>query len=312
MKVVMINDCSHVGETILKYLPENFEKTHIKRGRGLWHKTFGLAYNVLKAKGTIYHVHYLLQDCYLALRFGKYPVIGHAHGSDLRETIDHKVWGRIVRHNLKNCHKILVSTPDTLEKAKEFNEDTEYLPNPVDTSIFYPKPLIKRSNDKLHVLIGSANDWEKKGTDIAIQALNRIRENVDICIIRYGKDFEKTLKLANSLNLKLHAYPKAPHKYISEYYWNADLVIDQFPESGTIGMIALEAIACGRPVITYISSKYSAHNDFPLKDIDSVDKIVQVLRNKDLSELRKHEYKYLQLNHNPQKLAKKFQDLYKH
>ncbi|MEM3872702.1 MAG: hypothetical protein QXE05_09105 [Nitrososphaeria archaeon] len=33
MKVVMINDCAFVGETLLKYLPNELEKQHIKRTR---------------------------------------------------------------------------------------------------------------------------------------------------------------------------------------------------------------------------------------------------------------------------------------
>jgi hypothetical protein len=33
MKVVMINDCSYVGETLLKYFPAEPEKQHTKRTR---------------------------------------------------------------------------------------------------------------------------------------------------------------------------------------------------------------------------------------------------------------------------------------
>jgi len=311
MKVVMVNDCAYVGETLIKYLPKNFFIQHLKRSGGFFDKTLGIAWKIFRTKGDIYHIHYLLQECWLALKLGKHPVIGHAHGSDLRKTINHRVWGRIVRYNLKNCRKVLVSTPDILEGAREFNENAEYLPNPVDTSIFYPKPLPKRSdNDKLHVLIGSANDWKTKGTDIAIQALSRIREHVRAYIIRYGKDFDKTLKLANSLGLKLHVLPKVPHVDVRNYYWNADLVIDQFPKSGTIGMVALEAIACGRPVITHISSEYFAYRDFPLKDIYDVDKIVEILVSKNRSELWSAEYRYLIENHQPQRLVKKVQDIY--
>lgn len=305
----MINDCSHVGETILKYLPEDFEKTYIKRRRRLWNKTFGLAYQILKAEGAIYHVHYLLQDCYLALRFGKHPVIGHAHGSDLRETIDHKIWGRIVRHNLKNCHRILVSTPDILEKAKEFNEDTEYLPNPVDTSIFYPKPLPKRSNDKVRVLIGSSNDWKVKGTDIAIHALSRVKERVKTHIIQYGPDFEKTMNLAHSLKLPLIVLPKVSHKKIREYYWEADVIIDQF-RSGVQGMISLEAIACGRPVITYISSAHPDYEDFPLQNINTEEKIVSLVMNVDLRKLKEGEYSYLCKHHLPDRISDSMLQIY--
>ena len=133
----MINDCAFVGETLLKYMPVELEKQHIKRSRGFWDKTFGIALNILRVRGDLYHVHYLLQDCYIASRLDKKPLIGHAHGSDLRTNLNHFVWSRIVRHNLKHCDKIIVSTPDILSIAKQYREEAEYLPNPVDAELFY-------------------------------------------------------------------------------------------------------------------------------------------------------------------------------
>jgi len=66
MKVVMVNDCAHVGETLIKYLPEDFSVLHLKRSRSFFDKTFGVAWRIFRAKGDLYHVYYLLQGCYLA------------------------------------------------------------------------------------------------------------------------------------------------------------------------------------------------------------------------------------------------------
>jgi len=57
MKVVMINDAAFVGETLLKYMPAELEKQQIKRSRGLWDKTLGIAIKILRAKGDVYHAH---------------------------------------------------------------------------------------------------------------------------------------------------------------------------------------------------------------------------------------------------------------
>lgn len=301
MKLVMINDCAYIGETFLKYLPKNMEKIHVKRGRGLWSKTFGIAYKIFRIKGDVYHVNYLLQDCYLASRLKKRPLIGHAHGTDLRHTLNHKLWGRIVRHNLKHCDKILVSTPDLIETARKYNENSEYLPNPVDMQLFYPKPPKKTYEGKINVLIASACDWSLKGTDIALRALSRISNRVSIFAIEYGKDLKKTVALAETLNLRLKILPKVFHENLNEYYWNADVVIDQFL-FGVLGMISLEAIACGRPVITFVSSKYAEYKDFPIKDIKTEDEIVNVL-NEDLGKIWKAEYHYLVRKHDPEKVA---------
>ena len=307
MKVVMVNDAAFVGETLLKYIPAELEKQHIKRSRGFWSKTFGLALKILRVKGDIYHVNYLLQDCYIAARLGKKPLIGHAHGSDLRTSLNHTLWGRVVRHNLKHCNKILVSTPDILKIAKRYRVDAEYLPNPVDAELFYPKPPAQKG-EKKRVLIASDSNWSIKGTDIAIRALSKIREEVDVSIVQHGKDFEKTKTLASSLGLSLRVLPKAPHEKLDEYYWDADVVIDRFA-LGSLGMVSLEAIACGRPALTWVSSEYPENNDFPLRDLRNEEAIANVIS--DLpSDLWEREYHFLTKHHNIQNIESRLLSIY--
>lgn len=303
----MINDCAHVGETLLKYLPSDIKKKHIKRNRRTWSKTFGLAYKIMKTKADIYHVNYLLQDCYIAAFLGKKPLIGHAHGSDLRVGLRHSLWKRIVRYNLRHCDKVIVSTPDMLEMARQHREDAEYLPNPVDTQIFSPTPLPSKK-EKLEVLIASNSDWNVKGIDIAIKALSRIKDQIEVSIIRYGRDFHKTIGLARALGLKLHILEKTAHEKMREYYWSSNVVIDQF-KLGSLGMISLEAIACGRPVITYVSSEYPQYKDFPLKDASKEEEIAKVIREADAS-LWQKEYAYLEKNHKPEIVIEKLLSLY--
>lgn len=307
-KVVMINDCAFVGETLLKYLPSEVKKMHIKRSRNFLDKTFGLAYKILRAKADIYHVHYLFQDCYIATLLNKKPLIGHAHGSDLRETLKHPLWGKIVRHNLLNCDRILVSTPDILAVAKQFrNNDVEYLPNPVDIAFFYPKPMFKHDGKK-KVLIASDCNWTVKGTDIIIRALSKIKDEVEVSIIKRGVDFKRTLELANLLSLRLNILPKIPHERINTYYWNADVIVDQF-KLGSLGMVSLEAIACGRPVITYVSSKYHEYRDFPLKDINTEEKIIDAINRANIT-LWEKEYVYLEKNHQPDIIIRRLLQIY--
>ena len=132
----MINDAAFVGETLLKYLPPEMKKQHIKRSRRFWSKTFSLAFKILRAQGDIFHINYLLQDCYIASKLGKKPLIGHAHGSDLRDEIKKRKWGWIVKHNLRKCDKIIVAQPTILDTALEFNATAEYFPIPFDPIFF--------------------------------------------------------------------------------------------------------------------------------------------------------------------------------
>ena len=308
MKIVMVNDCAYVGETLIKYLPGNFSVLHLKRSRDFFDKTFGIAWRIFRAKGDLYHVHYLLQDCWLTLKFGKKPVIGHAHGSDLRSSLKHPVWGRIVRYNLKNCDKVFVSTPDVLGIARKFRDDAMYLANPVDTELFYPKPFIAHEGKK-RVLIASDSNWSVKGTDVAIRALSKIKDGVDVSIIGYGRDFERTVALASSLGLRLNALPKVPHERLNEYYWSVDVVIDRF-KLGSLGMVSLEAIACGRSVVTYVSSEYSNYKDFPLKDVSEEEEIASAI-NGATPKLWEKEYAYLMKNHSHDVIITELIKIYK-
>ena len=307
MKIAMINDCAYVGETILKYLPESVEKMHIKRSRGLWSKTFGIAYKVWRTKADVYHVHYLLQDCYLASLLGKKPLVGHAHGSDLKATMTRFALGRIVRSNLKKCDKILVSTPDLIEIARQHRKDVEYLPNPVDTKLFYPKPP-RRKKGKLKVLIAGGSDWAVKGTNIAILAMAELKGEIEVSIIAYGKDLERTLTLAESLGLEMQILPIVPHEKLNEYFWNADLVMDQF-KAGVFGLISLEAIACGRPVLTFLSSGHKVYEGIPLKDANTPEQVAEAIRNPP-SKLWEAEHEYFEKHHTPQKVVARVMEIY--
>ena len=149
---------------------------------------------------------------------------------------------------------------------------------------------------------------ECEGHGYSNKALSRIKDEVDVSIIAYGKDFDKTIALASSLGLRLNVLPKVPHERLNEYYWNADVVLDRF-KLGSLGMVSLEAIACGRPVVSYVSSKHPEYKDFPLKDVNTSEEIVSAVVEASF-ELWQKEYNYLEKNHKPENVVKKLMDVY--
>jgi glycosyltransferase involved in cell wall biosynthesis len=274
MKVVMINDAAFVGETLLKYMPADLKKQHIKRSRGLWDKTFGIAFKILRAKGDVYHTHYLLQDCYIASKFGKKPLIGHAHGSDLREEIKKRKWGWIIKSNLRSCNKILVAQPTILDKALEFNETAEYFPIPFDPQIFFPTPLSPERPEK-QVFIASTHDFRIKGTDKLLRALASLSIPFRIKSLRAGKNFDEAQHLAQELGLKVDFIPKVPHDKISELYRESDLILGSFG-IGQLDTVAIEAMACGRPVVHSVSGKF--FKTCPLEELESMNEASEVIQ----------------------------------
>jgi glycosyltransferase involved in cell wall biosynthesis len=103
--------------------------------------------------------------------------------------------------------------------------------------------------------------------------------------------------------------PKVSHEKMSEYYWNADVVIDRF-KLGSLGMVSLEAIACGRPAVTYVSSEFLEYEEFPLKDVKTNEEVADVILKADVK-LWQREYAYLEKNHKPEIVVKTLLEHYR-
>jgi glycosyltransferase involved in cell wall biosynthesis len=311
MKLVMINDCAFVGATLLEYMPEDLEKQHITRNRSLWDKTFGIALKILRAKGDIFHVNYLLQDCYIASKLGKKPLLGHAHGSDLREQIKKKRWSCIIKNNLRKCNKIIVAQPTILDKALEFNDTAEYFPIPYDPALFFPK-LHAENNEQKRVFLASAHSYKIKGNDKLLEALALLSEPIKIKSIASGKNIEDAKKLAKKLNLKIDFIPKVSHNKMNELYWESDLVLGSYG-IGQLDTVAIEAMACGRPVVHSILKKYF-HN-CPLEQLETIDETSQLIQKllfdkKEQKQRIKKQLSYVESVHLAPILSKKLFKIY--
>jgi glycosyltransferase involved in cell wall biosynthesis len=310
MKIVMVNDCAFVGETLIKYLPAEFSVLHLKRSRSFFDKTFGVAWRILRAKGDLYHVHYLLQDCYLALKFGKQPIVGHAHGSDLRDTLHSRKWGWIVKHNLRRCDKILVAQPTILDVAKEFNDTAEYFPIPYSPEIFYPKPLPEEREVK-RVFLASPHDFRVKGTDKFLRALASVSVPLKIKSVWYGRDVRRASEVAKGLEFDIEFVGKVPHERMNELYWESDLVLGSFGV-GQLDTVAIEAMACGRPVVHSIKEEYFP--SCPLENYYGVEEVKEDLEtflDRDNAVKRvKQQLDYVRKVHSAKVLVKRLASLY--
>jgi len=312
MKLIMINDCAFVGETLLKYMPPYIKKQHIKRNHGALGRTFGVTYDILKTRGDLYHVNYMLLECYVALKLGRHPLIAHAHGTDLREELRSKKLGWIVRYNLKNSDKVFVAQPTLLHIAKYYNETAEYFPIPFDPELFYPRSLPKEYGKK-RIFLASAHDFRIKGTDKFLRALALTQKPFKVITLKVGKDFRRALKLSRELCLEIELINRVPHNRINELYWNSNLVLGSFG-IGQLDTVAIEAMACGRPVVHSISKKF--YSTCPLEELTSVNEaselITRLLTDEKERERRiKTQLNYVKKIHIAPILAKRAMKVYK-
>jgi glycosyltransferase involved in cell wall biosynthesis len=103
---------------------------------------------------------------------------------------------------------------------------------PVDCDALRPRPSVSRS---VPVVVHAPNHRFTKGTDLLLDAIDRLR----------ARGFEVDLKLVEGV----------PRAEALEIYADADIIADQFC-GGAYGSFALEGLALGKPVLTYLDQEH--------------------------------------------------------
>jgi glycosyltransferase involved in cell wall biosynthesis len=260
----MINDVCWMAEALSKHLP--YEVKRVVRSRDPFSKTIGLAAKIAAAEADLYHVFYLLQDAYLALKMGKKPAVGHACGSDIRDAL-HSKWGWMVRHNLKNLSYILSSQPTIVPQIREFTDKVEYFPIPIDPELFRPAPFHESATEP-RLLYTSPVNFRVKGTDKVLQAVSQMASPVKFMAIKYGEDLPRVHELSRKLNAKVEWINRQPHDRMANLYWTADLILGNFGV-GQLDTTVVEAMACGRPVVHHLAPSFFP--EVPLRSYGTVE-----------------------------------------
>jgi glycosyltransferase involved in cell wall biosynthesis len=137
----------------------------------------------------------------------------------------------------------------------------------VDTDRYRPRgddepgPLAadvrERAGDRLVLFMASRQDFEWKGSDRFLAAFARVaRETSELFLVMtpWGNDLARSQRLLVDAGLdgSFHVLPGLPSKpLLRRLFWAADVVVDQFV-LGSFGTVALEAMACNRPVLMHI------------------------------------------------------------
>ena len=83
-----------------------------------------------------------------------------------------------------------------------------------------------------------------------------VPEKIKVKSFNAGKDLEKTKQLAKELKLDIDFISKVPHGAMNELFWESDLVLGSFAVGREhLDTIAIEAMACGRPVVHSVSKE---------------------------------------------------------
>ena len=219
------------------------------------------------------HIHFISHTGILGLILKiirpEVPLILNFHGSDINAS-------RLIpiKKIILNSNLIISPSKVFLEKIKSKYPNTTptyvYPSGGVDCNLFHPKIAHAKTNNEIHFGYISRITFDKGIWDYiyAIEKLNYKNYKVIAHIIGEGPENSRVnnyIKRVNKRNLIFYNHGSVAQNKLPNYYNNFDIFI--FPskrvENESLGLVALEALACGVPIIGTdipITKLYIKHN----------------------------------------------------
>lgn len=158
-------------------------------------------------------------------------IVHHFHGTDLRSR--GKPWPMINRY----ADLQYVSTPDLLKYAPK----AEWIPTPMNLEQLKYVGVKEREDQSepiriVHAVLSQTHGKNCKGTPIIIDAINQLK--------------------SRGYNIDFRLLASVPYVEALEEYKQADVIIGQ-THIGWYGKLEQEAMAFGKPVVTYIDQRFT-------------------------------------------------------
>jgi glycosyltransferase involved in cell wall biosynthesis len=224
------------------------------------------------------------------MRWAGKPFIFFSYGSDLDQlpvygwsgipkehlSISQKVINSIIKHvqiNAIRKAKASVIAPYQMETAKRIGlKNISYLPHIIDINVFKPSNNREQQKARLHEILDCdlilfhppRQAWvdrsvkDCKGNDKVFRAFAEFIQvypkRAKLLVVNKGWDVEHSKSLIKELEIEdkvvwLEPMPKADMVML---YNSVDIVLDQFVV-GVLALVAIEAMACGTPAMTWIT-----------------------------------------------------------
>jgi len=213
----------------------------------------------LKDKYTLINFHhpFPLGDLVIFLFPPKAKLIVHYHSDIVRQRILEIFFKPLILNTLKRANKIIVSNPNLIKNSlylQRFHEKCEVIPFGVDLSKFekYDEKEvenIKKQYGNFVLFVGRLNYY--KGVEYLIEAMKGV--NVNLVIIGQGPEKKNLEFRIKNLGLKNRIFflpPTEEENLISFYQTAKVFVLPSVFKSEAFGIVLIEAMACGKPIIS--------------------------------------------------------------
>lgn len=216
---------------------------------------------ILEFKPDVIHAQHIWILSRVALEYN-IPVIVTSHGSDI---MGYEAWPKF--HNLmyevvENCRRIIAisnhSKKDITSIFKDNEEKVITISNGYDDKIFYKEDCNKEKilnelniNKKYNKIVCFAGRLAKnKGVDLLLQAAKGYdREDILTLIVGAGEEYKNLNKIKEELKLQNVIFlGNQDHNTLRKIYNISDVCVVPSRKEA-FGLVALEAIACGTPVV---------------------------------------------------------------
>jgi len=129
------------------------------------------------------------------------------------------------------------------EKIKKYyKREAEVIHPPVDLSVFYPDP--KGAKRKYYLAVGRLLHYKR--FDLIVRAFNKLK--LPLKIIGDGQELGTLQRMSYSNDIEFLGFVRDENE-LRKIYSQAKALI--FPQVEDFGLVAVESIACGTPVIAY-------------------------------------------------------------
>jgi len=163
------------------------------------------------------------------------------------------------RNCMMNFDKLFVAIPNLLEDVNKFRPDVVWLPNPIDTEVFYPRNKVEMQGEPAIFFPTRIHSMKspEKGFEI-FEEIKKKYPKAKLHLIKYPDKccqyewYEKHLH-----NVIWHDFVN--REDLPELYSSFDLILGSFGK-GLLSLVELEAMMCGGCVVTY--DKYEIKKEF--------------------------------------------------